>query len=601
MTNITENPIYEPGIFQIEKTTPTVGGPVTFSGANPTSGHSNAQAQQLANRTAALKASVELKADIMSPSFTGTVSGITQDMVGLSEVDNTADTDKPISTAQQSALDTKAPTANPTFTGTVSGVSKAMVGLGNVDNVSDTNKPVSTAQQNALNLKAPLASPNFTGTVSGITKAMVGLTNVDNTSDANKPVSSAQQSALDAKVSSSNLAATTGSGLVGRSAGGTLNDLYTATELLGSNIVPYTAPGGSTYGAKSTTVQQRLSKLKFVSDYDTVANGIAVSPNVSLVDPDGIVYKNNVNQQLAVFGLAPSASWIASEVFRSVTAGTHPDISRIAQAVELSPAGSGKNGPQSADYCMNLSNTKTNWATTTQTGEIDGLSIMVRQGGKFNGGVASDAAGVLINVGNVTGSGWIGAYESVTQNYTDDNTGNNLTRSVQNAIGVLDSVTNNYFGFTTTANKGVMNAAYYADIVNGAGSWTNFLQYNVNGTNLFRVDVAGRIVLRDTSTTTPSKTIRALNGSLNILNDAQTANILTLSDTGSMNLTGNVDASGFHISRSAAVSSGTGVVYGGTVSPSATAGGNGAAPAQVSGYVICNINNTQVKIPYYAN
>lgn len=42
---------------------------------------------------------------------------------------------------------------------------KASVGLGNVDNTTDVNKPVSTAQQTALDLKAPLASPSFTGTV----------------------------------------------------------------------------------------------------------------------------------------------------------------------------------------------------------------------------------------------------------------------------------------------------------------------------------------------------------------------------------------------------------------------------------------------------
>ena len=32
-------------------------------------------------------------------------------------------------------------------------VSKSAVGLGNVDNVSDTNKPISTSQQTALNAK----------------------------------------------------------------------------------------------------------------------------------------------------------------------------------------------------------------------------------------------------------------------------------------------------------------------------------------------------------------------------------------------------------------------------------------------------------------
>jgi hypothetical protein len=43
-------------------------------------------------------------------------------------------------------------------------IAKADVGLGNVDNTSDANKPISTAQQNELNLKANLASPALTGT-----------------------------------------------------------------------------------------------------------------------------------------------------------------------------------------------------------------------------------------------------------------------------------------------------------------------------------------------------------------------------------------------------------------------------------------------------
>jgi hypothetical protein len=115
--------------------------------------------------------------------------------VGLGNVNNTADADKPVSTAQQTALDLKAPIASPTFTGTVGGVTKSMVGLGNVDDTSDANKPVSAAQQSALDLKAPIANPTFTGTVAGVTKSMVGLGNVDDTADANKPVSTAQSTA----------------------------------------------------------------------------------------------------------------------------------------------------------------------------------------------------------------------------------------------------------------------------------------------------------------------------------------------------------------------------------------------------------------------
>ena len=44
----------------------------------------------------------------------------------------------------------KAPLADPTFTGTVSGVTKAHVGLGDVDNTADSAKPVSTAQAAAI-------------------------------------------------------------------------------------------------------------------------------------------------------------------------------------------------------------------------------------------------------------------------------------------------------------------------------------------------------------------------------------------------------------------------------------------------------------------
>jgi hypothetical protein len=88
-------------------------------------------------------------------------------------------------------------------------LTKADLGLGNVDNTGDINKPVSTPTQNALDLKANLASPSFTGTVSGITKSMVGLANVDNTTDLNKPVSTATQTALDLKANTVDLTAET--------------------------------------------------------------------------------------------------------------------------------------------------------------------------------------------------------------------------------------------------------------------------------------------------------------------------------------------------------------------------------------------------------
>lgn len=90
---------------------------------------------------------------------TGTVTLVKAD-VGLGNVDNTSDASKPVSTAQQSALNLKANLASPTFTGTVTlpsttnGLSKSNVGLSNVDNTSDAAKPISTAVSSALAGKA---------------------------------------------------------------------------------------------------------------------------------------------------------------------------------------------------------------------------------------------------------------------------------------------------------------------------------------------------------------------------------------------------------------------------------------------------------------
>lgn len=59
------------------------------------------------------------------------------------------------------ALALKAPIASPTFTGTVSGITKNMVGLGSVDNTADVSKPISTATQEALNLKLNISDQSF--------------------------------------------------------------------------------------------------------------------------------------------------------------------------------------------------------------------------------------------------------------------------------------------------------------------------------------------------------------------------------------------------------------------------------------------------------
>jgi len=279
-------------------------------------------------------------AGLDSPTFTGTVSGVTKSHVGLGNVDNTSDANKPVSTATQTALDLKASTSdlsthasdttsihgiadtnelatkeyvttaignsesgysalggvginwngtseqfdidtattadlttaqtltNKTLTSPVintpTGITKSDVGLANVDNTTDANKPVSTATQTALNLKAPLASPTFTGTVSGVTATHVGLGNVDNTSDANKPVSTATQTALDLKAP---LASPTFTGTV--------------------NAAALTLSGDLTVNGTTTTIN---STTLSVDDKNVVLGDVA-TPSDATADGGGITLK----------------------------------------------------------------------------------------------------------------------------------------------------------------------------------------------------------------------------------------------------------------------------------------------------------------------
>ena len=132
--------------------------------------------------------------------------GVTQAQVGLSDVDNTADLDKPVSDDTQTALDLKvdiiennifrARTDNPHQ------VDKGQVGLSDVDNTTDLAKPISTATQTALDSKTPLATTSAhiakTDNPHSVTATQVGLGNVDDTSDMDKPVSTATANAISA-------------------------------------------------------------------------------------------------------------------------------------------------------------------------------------------------------------------------------------------------------------------------------------------------------------------------------------------------------------------------------------------------------------------
>jgi len=75
--------------------------------------------------------------------------------------------------AELDAIDAAAVASENYTDAAVAALTKSSVGLGNVDNTSDANKPVSTATQTALDLKADLAGATFTGDVTVETNLII--------------------------------------------------------------------------------------------------------------------------------------------------------------------------------------------------------------------------------------------------------------------------------------------------------------------------------------------------------------------------------------------------------------------------------------------
>lgn len=208
---------------------------------------------------------------------------------------------------------------------------KSDVGLGSVDNTADSAKPVSTAQAAAIALKANAASPVFTGTPTGLIKDHVGLPNVDNTSDANKPVSTAQAAAIALKVA----IATAGEGT---------NRVYVRNSSNAETTVQFTTAGSaSTMMYRDANGRAKVAAPSAIDDIarlDTVTSAVAAAQlttvnaqtaayTLALADANKAV---EITSATAVSVTVPPSSTIAFPI------GTTIDIAQCgAGAVTLAP------------------------------------------------------------------------------------------------------------------------------------------------------------------------------------------------------------------------------------------------------------------------
>lgn len=122
--------------------------------------------------------------------------------------------------------------------------------------------------------------------------------------------------------------------------------------------------------------------------------------------------------------------------------GTHT-TPYFANSIEVDEEGSGAaSGPERAAYGLGIRNFKKNWQTRARPGEIDGLSLVLRQG-------EGDVAAILTNVGVRNGFG--AAMEGITSSMNPQAV---PQKAVRIQAGVVNDRSGGEFGYVASAEVG---------------------------------------------------------------------------------------------------------------------------------------------------
>lgn len=291
--------------------------------------------------------------------------------------------------------------------------------------------------------------------------------------------------------------------------------------LTGVSTAPTAAPGTNTTQIASTAFVQTAT----VGVYAPIAN-----PSFT-----GTLTATQANEVLTLAPNTHIASFpggttdFTDSLIAQTNAGSHTTTSNSAFGVQSVVAGSGLNGPSFADYGATISVSKSNWPTNPTIGEIDGLTIITRQG-------LGDTDGILINAGGV--GGFMGLIEGVISQFAP--TTGTILKQMDCQIGSIETGLTgspSSIGYLCTANTGTWDAGLQIQAGAGAG-YTNAIKVlgNNNGAPSFLVTPAGNTTIGASGT---SKTIRVVSNILSILNDAQSSQLLTLNDSGNMTNSGN--------------------------------------------------------------
>ena len=242
--------------------------------------------------------------------YSGSVA-LTKSDFDLTNVENTSDANKPVSIATQTVLDLKANATDisnslalkanlvsPIFTGTVSGIDKTMVGLTNVENTSDANKPISTATQAVLDLKENTAnkSTNIMTDAASTTKypSVKLIKDYIDTQTASTQI--AANSITDAKIESVSASKLSGTIAIANGGTGSTTSDLALTSLGAASIASPTFTGTP----KAPTAASGTNSVQ-IATTAFVANAISSTPN-SLIGYTDII--NGIRNVGIGFGTA---------------------------------------------------------------------------------------------------------------------------------------------------------------------------------------------------------------------------------------------------------------------------------------------------------
>jgi hypothetical protein len=236
-------------------------------------------------------------------------TGTTTPVITLNVPDASATARGVISTSPQTIAGDK------TFTGTTSGITKSMVGLNNVDNTSDVNKPVSTATQTALNLKQDtLVSGTNIKTINSTT--LLGSGNITTGTVTSVGVSMPSAfSVASSPITTSGTIAITGAGVVSqyvRGDGSLANFPQTSG---GGSSVSYYLNGSVAQGTLGGVAFKEINKTPIIgagTDFTISSNGYIESFITDANDPNQL--------------LIPVGNWNFETYFSASSAGGTPSF-----------------------------------------------------------------------------------------------------------------------------------------------------------------------------------------------------------------------------------------------------------------------------------